>query len=297
MKILFITKGTGIDYLNDTVFHGLVSLYGDDVIDSNYQWYLSKCDELRLSNLYGKGFTIGNNLEHRINLDRSNLEDKIAQHYFDIIIYGSIWRCDDYYDLVAQHYSFNNIIILDGEDHPYINTKYKKGLYFKRELFFYYNICSSFNSYPLNVFPISFSIPESKFMNINSNKIYFDSPMSPKNINSYIYENEIEYYKQYNESYFGYTTKKGGWDCMRHYEIIAAGCLPFFDNYEYCPKYILTNWPSSLQYDVNQFYFNVECNGDELNIYLYYKLLQDFYDYAKNNFKTTDIANYIISKI
>ena len=297
MKILFITKGTGIDYLNDTVFHGLVSLYGDDVIDSNYQWYLSKCDESRLLKLYGKGFTIANNLESRINLDRSNLEDKISQHYFDIIIYGSIWRCDDYYDLVCQHYNFSNIIMLDGEDYQYINTKYKKGLYFKRELFSYYNINENFVSYPLNVFPISFSIPESKFMNINVNKIYFESPMTPNDKHTYIYDNEIDYYKQYNESYFGYTTKKGGWDCMRHYEIIATGCLPFFDNYEYCPKYALTNWPSNLQYDVNQFYFDVMHHNQELNVYLYYKLLHEFYDYAKANFKTTDIARYIISKI
>ena len=85
--------------------------------------------------------------------------------------------------------------------------------------------------------------------------------------------------------------------CFKHYEILAAGCLPFFNNYEYCPKYILTNWPSRLQYDVNQFYFNIVNNSDDFNTYLYYKLLNEFYNYAKNNFKTTDIANYIISKI
>ena len=63
MKILYITKGNDIDYLNDTVFHGLVSLFGDDVIESNYLWYLSKCNETRLHKLLGKGFTIGNNIE------------------------------------------------------------------------------------------------------------------------------------------------------------------------------------------------------------------------------------------
>ena len=40
MKILFITKANNVDYLNDTVFNGLVELYKDDVIDSNYLWYL-----------------------------------------------------------------------------------------------------------------------------------------------------------------------------------------------------------------------------------------------------------------
>ena len=31
------------------------------------------------------------------------------------------------------------------------------------------------------------------------------------------------------ESYFGSTKKKAGWDCMRHYEIVASGAVPFFD--------------------------------------------------------------------
>lgn len=296
MKILYITKNIDIDYLNDTVFHGLVTLYGDDVIDSNYLWYLSKCDESRLNKLYRRGFSVGNIIEeNRINLDRSNLEDKISQKYFDLIIYGSIWKCDDYYDLVCQHYDFNNIIMLDGEDHSYINTKYKKGLYFKKELLTYYNINEKFEAYPLNVFPISLSIPESKFMKINVNKSYFESSLSNDKLLQHI--NEIDYYNDYNNSYFSYTSKNMGWDCFKHYEILAAGCLPFFNNYEYCPKYILTNWPSRLQYDVNQFYFNIVNNSDEFNTYLYYKLLNEFYNYAKNNFKTTDIANYIISKI
>lgn len=40
MKILFITGAGCLDYLEDCVFHGLVSL-GLDVTDSKYLWYLS----------------------------------------------------------------------------------------------------------------------------------------------------------------------------------------------------------------------------------------------------------------
>jgi hypothetical protein len=28
-------------------------------------------------------------------------------------------------------------------------------------------------------------------------------------------------------SYFAFTHKRGGWDCMRHYEILASGCVPY----------------------------------------------------------------------
>ena len=33
---------------------------------------------------------------------------------------------------------------------------------------------------------------------------------------------------------------------MRHYEILANECLPFFTDIEDCPDTILTNWPKGL---------------------------------------------------
>ena len=40
---------------------------------------------------------------------------------------------------------------------------------------------------------------------------------------TYIYQTEPEYYENYQRAYFALTCKKGGWDCMRHYEILASG--------------------------------------------------------------------------
>lgn len=37
---------------------------------------------------------------------------------------------------------------------------------------------------------------------------------------------EHRYYDDYSRSYFAVTRRKGGWDCMRHYEILAAGTHP-----------------------------------------------------------------------
>lgn len=291
MKILFITAASGIDYLNDVIFHGLVSLYGDDIIDSNYLWYLSEGD-FDTSQLYGKGFTISKTLNDRSHIDRSHITEKIIEHYFDLIIYGSIWRYDDYYDTVKQYYSENEIIILDGEDNSIINLKYEKGIYFKRELHDY-----SFINNDLRIFPISFSIPESKFMQINQNKIYWIAPMNPGDPSSYIYDNEYDYYDQYNKSYFAYTCEKGGWDCLRHYEIIASGCLPVFDKVDHMPKLTMINWPIKLQYDVNQFFYKIEHGNRPYNHNAYMQLLNDMYNYAKENLKTTDSIKYMFSKL
>eukprot|EP00613_Pedinella_sp_CCMP2098_P076496 CAMPEP_0171935478 /NCGR_PEP_ID=MMETSP0993-20121228/32950_1 /TAXON_ID=483369 /ORGANISM="non described non described, Strain CCMP2098" /LENGTH=684 /DNA_ID=CAMNT_0012576405 /DNA_START=241 /DNA_END=2295 /DNA_ORIENTATION=+ len=42
---------------------------------------------------------------------------------------------------------------------------------------------------------------------------------------------EHEYHRSYRLAYFGSTRKKAGWDCMRHYEILAAGSIPWFTDW------------------------------------------------------------------
>ena len=47
----------------------------------------------------------------------------------------------------------------------------------------------------------------------------------------------------YSNSIFAITNKKLGWDCLRHYEILMNGCIPFFFNIKDCPKSILQTLP------------------------------------------------------
>src|SRR5208283_4616118 len=60
---------------------------------------------------------------------------------------------------------------------------------------------------------------------------------------TYIYDNEADYYKGYQDSCFGVTMKKAGWDCMRHYEILANGCLPLFLDVHKIPPAVMTHLP------------------------------------------------------
>ena len=39
---------------------------------------------------------------------------------------------------------------------------------------------------------------------------------------------ERGYYADMERAYFGLTWKKAGWDCLRHLELLAAGCVPLF---------------------------------------------------------------------
>jgi hypothetical protein len=43
-----------------------------------------------------------------------------------------------------------------------------------------------------------------------------------------VFDTEADYYADLRRSRFGVTTKREGWDAMRHYEIAANGCVPCF---------------------------------------------------------------------
>ena len=45
---------------------------------------------------------------------------------------------------------------------------------------------------------------------------------------SYAFDSEQSYYDDLAVSRFAVTTRRGGWDCLRHYEIAAAGAVPCF---------------------------------------------------------------------
>ena len=67
-------------------------------------------------------------------------------------------------------------------------------------------------------YPISFSMPPEKIVEKIPEKTRVVAHIIPGNSSTYIYDSEESYYQGYKESFFGITMKKGGWDCMRHYD-------------------------------------------------------------------------------
>jgi len=61
---------------------------------------------------------------------------------------------------------------------------------------------------------IALKIKESQFSAIGSDKLFFTT--------------EETYFKDLQESKFGITTKRAGWDCLRHYELAANGAVICF---------------------------------------------------------------------
>ncbi|SFQ18612.1 hypothetical protein [Parafilimonas terrae] len=260
MRILIFTSKEE-DYLQDSIIHGFKCLYGKEVIDFPAKVILYD-DYHNLHSLRGNGFTLYGKLDKRLKASENiNIEEAIVKNTFDLIIFSSIHR---QFDFFYAHFRLlkeikSKILILDGEDSsrffPFMR-KYAKFFfypkphshfaYFKRELIlkhsqlgfwnFFQNL---FNSFFLgdNVKPISFSIPKEKIITILPfkeklfTKHVVDIEIS-KSINSstekYAFNTEADYYDDIQQAKFGITTKRSGWDCLRHYEIAANGAVICF---------------------------------------------------------------------
>lgn len=98
--------------------------------------------------------------------------------------------------------------------------------------------------------PISFSIPSLKWekyreLRTNSKKTVYFSKLIPK-ISKYSHFSEGEYMNEYSTAYFAITFRKGGWESLRHYEIILSGCLPYFLQVDDIPEDCLCSFPKEL---------------------------------------------------
>lgn len=222
----------------DMLFHGLRSELGPDVVDAERIWYMY-ADEFGegrhdRSKLYGRGFTVYGLLGPDSDVDRTDLEHKIRAKYFDLIVYGSIYRCCHFLRDVLLAYPPGQILFVDGEDQTVVISQLLgQGIYLKRELA---------SSIP-NVRPIQFAIPEERVGTVPRQKIKLQAFVDPRDTRTYIHKDETSYYGDYAESLFGITMKKAGWDCLRHYEIMANGCVPWFLDVEHCPPTTMTFLP------------------------------------------------------
>ncbi|SRR6266851_373677 len=238
VKILYISNGRKEDYQCDMLLHGLRSLLGPDVVDVNRPWFTYANSfgpgKRQLSECYGRGFTLYGLLPDDNNVDRTDIRGKIKKRYFELVIYGSVHRDRSFLDIVRSIYPPSRIVFIDGEDGPDTASVLGQGIYFKRELT------------EADALPIQFAIPKEKILPEIPAKTRQMSPHVPWMFpHGYVYETEADYYQDYGQSYFARTRKKRGWDCLRHYEIMAAGALPYFERLEDCPSRTMELLPKS----------------------------------------------------
>ena len=148
------------------------------------------------------------------------------------------------------------------------------------------------------LYPIAFSIPEEKIVDNIQSKTKLLSSLIPGDTSTYIYDNETDYYNEYKQSMFAITIKKAGWDCMRHYEILANGTIPYFPDIEKCPPNTMALLPKNLIIEGNSLYNKYQnqttCSQEDMNDC--HNLINRLLDYTRNHLTTNKMAKYILNK-
>jgi hypothetical protein len=256
MNILYFTS-SNCDNMEDAYLHGLRSLFGTSVVDYPKKEMMYRgWSTLPDAEMYGRLFTLWRTLDD-LPVDRTDIDRKLRAGFFDLVVFGSILRTQPFYQFYEPFLNPKKTIMLDGEDHNDIIVRAaRKFVYFKRELLakasYYYNykLVPKFlyqrRTYHPNVLPISFAIPKEKITTgisrANKTRLFpahiVDEELRTharlaeyaKNKTSLqlVFEAESEYYQNLQASKFGITTKRGGWDCLRHYEVAANGAVMCF---------------------------------------------------------------------
>jgi hypothetical protein len=150
------------------------------------------------------------------------------------------------------------------------------------------------------LYPIGFSFPQEKMVTSIPNKTKLLSDLIPGRVETYIYDTEEDYYNEYKKSMFATTFKKYGWDCLRHYEIIGNGCIPYFPDIEQCPENTMTFFPKDLIIKGNALYETIKSKSinelsdkerNECNT-----LIQSLLESMNAKLTTSKMAKYVLEK-
>ncbi|MBN2419395.1 MAG: hypothetical protein JXL81_08430, partial [Deltaproteobacteria bacterium] len=252
------------------------------------------------------GFTIWKILPD-IYINRENIFERIKKNEFDIIIFGSIRRQKMVYNKFRLSNIFNGIhskvCVLDGQDHSrFYIPAFFYGKYFKRELKKTFRL-------PF-IRKINFSIPDKKIRqqipqkdHLFARHVQCDEAYKIKDIREncqrrYAFSDEESYYDDIATALYAVTMKKGGWDCMRHYEIAANWTVPCFYNLDQKPKLCA---PHDLVDMKNVVAFNTAEELEEKINYIrsnniYKELQKNTIEWARNN-SCKQVAKRVIDQV
>jgi hypothetical protein len=153
------------------------------------------------------------------------------------------------------------------------------------------------NANDTSILPLSFCVPDECVVDTIPEKKALLASLIPGDTSTYIFDKykEKEYNEMYKKSRFAITKMKGGWDCLRHYEILMNGCIPLFENLQDCPKYTLTTYPKELNEEAYSLYNN--WTESEENIAKYNILCSKFLEHTKIHCTTSATAKYFLKNI
>jgi hypothetical protein len=264
-RVLFFTDDRE-DYLADGLLHGLRHTPGVEVVDHPRKTCLyagsiqsAEAPELRVR---GGGFTLYGTLGTDNEPERNQIFRKLERSWFDLVVFGNVWRqwgqLLDWVSVIGAV----PLALLDGDDdrriYPGSGTHLRRFgpwrfiasalkqpgcLYFKRE----WHGMGAFSQQQLGWFglksrqlrALGFSIPEEKLLQPSAlgqpRPQRFPTHVVDQDVQRLVggqtdhaFLSEDDYLADLRRSRFGITTRRAGWDCLRHLELAAQGCLLCF---------------------------------------------------------------------
>ncbi len=261
-RVLFLTAAHE-DYLADGLLHGLKTLLGASVVDYPKAEFLYESFPVeRRAALYGHGFGLYGLLPD-LPVDRHRPLERAHRGEFDLIVFADIWNSFGRFVELGPAISGTPMAVLDGADreepYPYAGIWWRnrawrvlprahtRSIYFKRELTPRTGWFRSFLMLPPALAgrlpsiramrEISFSYPAEKILGAppgEKHRLLASHIVDPEVAarlgvgTSYAFTSEQAYHEDLRASRFGITVKRAGWDCLRHYEQAANGCVPCF---------------------------------------------------------------------
>lgn len=246
-------------------------MLGADVVDFPklefaYDSYPAECR----GELYGHGFSLYCTLPDTP-IDRNRAFRRALAGEFQLVVFADITSAfGSFVQLAPMLTDRARLAVLDGADravpYPYAGMWWRKrewwalprahprALYFKRELSGLTGMYRAYLMLPPRLAArlpsvkqmreIAFSLPEDKIVRESPRKkqllaTHCVDPEVARRCGietSYAFTAESAYYADLQASRYGVTTKRAGWDCLRHYEFAANGCVPCFRDLDRKPE-------------------------------------------------------------
>lgn len=275
MNVLFLHANQP-DYLVDGLFHGLRTLLGNRCVDvPRYDSLYSPLTDGIRRKLRGNGFTLYGLLQESDGLAEKRFYWRKEAEIYDLIVIANIWTMWPLAQEFLRFIAPERLAILDGTDSPvcfpygrnhwctllFPERNLRRIRYFKREL-------SGDGAHagklaaPLpgsirrrlpqrvDAREIAFSIPQEKIwrgdgprpkrftsemVDVEAAQLFHSTAVAVGR-QEYVYDTEEGYYADLRRSRFGVTTRRAGWDCLRHYEFAANGCVLCFRDLDRKPR-------------------------------------------------------------
>ncbi len=148
-----------------------------------------------------------------------------------------------------------------------------------------------------SIFPIPYAIPDEYIVDDVPEKKHIWAEVIPDFKETYRFgpNQEIEYNQMYRDSRFAFTWKKCGWDSLRHYEIIANGCIPVFRDLHKCPEKTMISFPKQIVSNAMKDLIPWKENDEYIEKYNSY--VKQLLQWCRDKMSCSALAKYFIDTI